>query len=126
MFIHQKPRVGRYKLKRLCERKPKDFFHPQFLLVSPLVDPFVFGAFVIFLVPPEEAVLHISNVLYDLLLHLAFTREELPVLEVTEHDGNQAHLLVWLEHKSKRTALFRLHDEEYYPVMLFTVFALIQ
>lgn len=42
-----------------------------------------------------------SNFLYD-LVHLAFPREELPVLEVIEHDGNKAHLFVWLECKSKR------------------------
>lgn len=62
---------------------------------------FVLLFFGLFFSSPEEVVLHMSNFLYD-LVHLAFPREELPVLEVIEHDGNKAHLFVWLECKSKR------------------------
>ena len=62
----------------------------------------VFFPFAIFLSSPEEADLHISDFLYELLVSLVFPWEELPVLEVIEHDGDEAHLIIWLEHKKKR------------------------
>lgn len=61
--------------------------------------------FVIFHSSPEEVVLHISNFLYNLIHALSFPWEELSVLEVIEHDGNEAHLIIRLKHENKKAQL---------------------
>lgn len=61
-----------------------------------------FSLYYLFFSLPEEVVFHISDFLYDLLVPPGFPREELSRLEVIEHDGNKAHLIIWLEHENKK------------------------